>query len=762
MFRKFVLKNPYQLFLTILLPFLVSTVLLLFLQSSLLNRNFEKFALSQVYHQQVTDLQNTSQNVSVLEQTARSVSTTAFFDDVIKDLLYTDVAPDDYFKYQNKLQSYKNIYPFLQSIYVYNGDHIHAVPMPEFSYDRGSFADKGIFDILDDIQNHRSHSIVLRKIPNVLAGISTGAPESIYVYSYLFFDSQVSSGKVNEAIILNISADWLKQSIQPLSGESGGGGGSRESRESGNRIFIIDSKGELLSDDSVHPLLTDLHDQAYIKQINGSKEHSGSLRMDVDGVDSFITYTSTDAFDWKLVSITPYRFIVKDVEKMKEKTYLLVVLFIVGSILLSFYFARRLFVPISMVIQNYNQLELEKRSEFYDRKQEFLRKVIQSRVLLTREYLQSQFHKYAITLDPAGSFLLVLLKIDRFPELCRKYSRGDRDLLKFGVVNIVTELLAPAYAHECIETDEDQVMILLQVHGLHEPSGNRGLVQILEQIQQQTHRYLRFTASITCSEPFESITQLNFHYLKTVDLSYYRLIYGYESMVFSETISGRTDEIKYPQERDDELTEALIGGRFEDAKQALNGIVAGASTYSYTALNSLFIRLLLLIRYAIEVLESNHAMKVDFNFNAYLMKLQKMETVGQVLTDFFELFDSLAMELEAKKDNKYVKLLGTVTQIIQRDLANPALSLDSIAEEVDLSPAYLGKLFKKHRLVSVADYINNARLEYATQLVVSSKDTITDIMEKSGFSSRSHFFTQFKKVYGITPSQYRTNAKQMG
>ena len=66
MLKSFVLKNPYQLFITILLPFLLSTVLLLFVQSSFLNQNFVNFSLNMVYNQQKTDLQNTSRNVSLM------------------------------------------------------------------------------------------------------------------------------------------------------------------------------------------------------------------------------------------------------------------------------------------------------------------------------------------------------------------------------------------------------------------------------------------------------------------------------------------------------------------------------------------------------------------------------------------------------------------------------------------------------------------------------------------------------------------------
>ncbi|MBM7568690.1 AraC family transcriptional regulator [Paenibacillus sacheonensis] len=748
MLRTFVLKNPFQLFLTILLPFLVSTVLLLFLQSSLLSRNFERFALKQVYGQQLTNLQNTSSNVSALEQTAKSVSTTAFFDDVVKDLLYSDVNAEDYSKYQAKLQSYKNIYPFLQSIYVYNGDSMYTVPRTQFVQDREHFDDPGIFALLDNMETYKSHSIVLRKIPNIMSGISTGAKKDIFVYSYLFFDSQLTSGKVNEAIILNISEEWLNQSIQ-----------AQNPAGNFSRIFVIDNRGRLLSPDAVHPLLSDLHGEGYIRQINEAKDRAGSLRMNVNGVDAFVTYVSTDAFDWKLVSVTPYAHIMKDIEHMRQKTYLFVACFIIGSMLLSFYFSRRLYVPMSVVIQNYKQLESEKRNELYNRKQEFLRKLVHAQGLLPPDFVTKQFQRYEIGLDPAGHCLIVLAKIDRFSDFCSAYNRADRDLLKFGIVNIVNELLRPSYAHECIDMDEDLIAMLLQVPSLGAPSENEELVGLMRQLQAHTRQFLRLSVSITFGEPFETLRALDFHYLKTADLSDYRLMYGRNCMIFSDLTEVRTEDFQLLPEQEKALTEALVQGRFEEGKQLLGEMAQGASRYGYTAVHSMFIRQLLLIRHAVEVLESNHAMKVDFQFNAYLAKLQKLETIEDVLADYDALLDGLALELEAKRDNRYTKLLECVTRIVERELANPCLSLDAIAEEVHLSPPYLGKLFKKHRSISVADYINGERLQYAGRLVASSDDPIADIMEKSGFSSRSHFFTQFKRAYGTTPSQYRTNAK---
>ena len=748
MLKSFVLKNPYQLFITILLPFLLSTVLLLFVQSSFLNQNFVNFSLNMVYNQQKTDLQNTSRNVSLMADSVKSLATTAFFDDTIKDLLYSDVNPEDYMKYINKLQTYKNIYPFLQSIYIYNGDMVYAIPSKVFVNERTTFSDQSIFPILDDIQHNRSHSIVLRKIPNVMADIDVNAPKEIYVYSYLFFDSQVVSGKVSEAIILNISQDSIKQSI------------SSSDPNNKNRIFIVDHNGKLLSDDGSHPLLSDLSGNSYIHQIISSNTKAGNMRIKVNGVDSYVTYASTDVYDWNLISITPYDSIVQDVQKMKEKTYLFVCLFIIGSILLSLYFARRLFRPINMVLQNYKILESEQRNAFYYRKQDFLRKMVHSADLIQTDSLRKQFAKFQIALEPTEWYVLLLIKLDNYSNYCAKYNLKDRQLLKYGLVNIISELLAETYVHECVEVEEDQILVLIHYKSSDLPFKDETLFTLVTQIQNCTTEYLGISTSATISEAFEDLSNVNFHYLKTLDLSYYRMILGHQSIIFSESLNINTDDFKYPQDQEKELSDRLIQGQTDEAKDILSDMIRHASQYSYTILNSVLIRLLLSIRYAIEILEANHHIKVNFNFNTYLANLQKMETIDKIEADFFELFENLSKELESKKDNKYIRLLEDVDQFIQADFGNPYLSLDTIAEKVDLSPAYLGKLFKKHRLISMTDYINNVRITYASNQIAVSEDTINEIMEKSGFSSRSHFFTLFKKAYGVTPNQFRSNFKE--
>ncbi|MBR5507961.1 MAG: helix-turn-helix domain-containing protein [Clostridia bacterium] len=83
------------------------------------------------------------------------------------------------------------------------------------------------------------------------------------------------------------------------------------------------------------------------------------------------------------------------------------------------------------------------------------------------------------------------------------------------------------------------------------------------------------------------------------------------------------------------------------------------------------------------------------------------------------------------------------------------ISLDNLAANVNISPQYLCKIFRKDTGITISQYINEMRLNHAKSLLKMSSLSINEICIKSGFNTSEHFTRAFKKRFGISPSQYR-------
>lgn len=81
------------------------------------------------------------------------------------------------------------------------------------------------------------------------------------------------------------------------------------------------------------------------------------------------------------------------------------------------------------------------------------------------------------------------------------------------------------------------------------------------------------------------------------------------------------------------------------------------------------------------------------------------------------------------------------------------------AEHCNLSYSYFSRSFKNAAGIGFSDYLNNLRINEAQRLLLFTNKTVTDIAMDLGYSTASHFISQFKKVNGISPKQYRTNLK---
>jgi AraC-like DNA-binding protein len=83
------------------------------------------------------------------------------------------------------------------------------------------------------------------------------------------------------------------------------------------------------------------------------------------------------------------------------------------------------------------------------------------------------------------------------------------------------------------------------------------------------------------------------------------------------------------------------------------------------------------------------------------------------------------------------------------------LYVSDLARRVHLSPKYFGDLFKENCGISVQNYINKRRIDLARIMLEDNKMNITEIGFEVGFEDPNYFARIFKKMYSISPRQYR-------
>ena len=102
----------------------------------------------------------------------------------------------------------------------------------------------------------------------------------------------------------------------------------------------------------------------------------------------------------------------------------------------------------------------------------------------------------------------------------------------------------------------------------------------------------------------------------------------------------------------------------------------------------------------------------------------------------------------------YSPLIQKVISRVEFDLAGD-LSLKANARELNVNASYLSTLFKKELGMTLTEYVNGKRVEYAIYLLNTTKLSISMVGQRCGIQDDNYFTKIFKKYVGKTPKQFR-------
>lgn len=149
-----------------------------------------------------------------------------------------------------------------------------------------------------------------------------------------------------------------------------------------------------------------------------------------------------------------------------------------------------------------------------------------------------------------------------------------------------------------------------------------------------------------------------------------------------------------------------------------------------------------------------------FNVSYLLLTMKNMLHSREKLRNYY-----LHPQAEKKEDIP-VKLsfldqqfMNKLTQLIQRELSNTELDINTLARELGFSRTNLYRKLKGLTNMSPVDFLRNYRLRCAAEMILNDAGSLFDIADKTGFATYSYFSASFKKQFGVSPKDYKLYAK---
>ena len=141
--------------------------------------------------------------------------------------------------------------------------------------------------------------------------------------------------------------------------------------------------------------------------------------------------------------------------------------------------------------------------------------------------------------------------------------------------------------------------------------------------------------------------------------------------------------------------------------------------------------------------------------DVYIMKADECVNADGVHKVHNEMTEEYTRRMrQVRNSSIYSKQIVRVLDFISEHL-HSRIMINDAAKYLQISSAYLSRLFKSETGMAFSDYVNRKKIEEASSLLRFSEYSDLEISNLLCFSSQSYFIKIFKRYMGMTPREYK-------
>jgi AraC-like DNA-binding protein len=578
----------------------------------------------------------------------------------------------------------------------------------------------------------------------------------------LIYYSPLSLEHDKGALIIGIKCNYFRQLIQQMD------------KEDLETVIILHGNKQVISHPDENQELISYLNVDFVQQIMNTDSKTGFFIQKLNGVETYISFTHSEILDWTFISMTPYKNIISALNTLRLTVLLITFAILCIGILISYFMAVTTYRPIYSLLKRFNYIPVKKSFFNLHTENSYIEQEIEK--LKSTASMSKSFIKNHLILNllnnqniddglidsnffeatfKSSFYLVCLVSFDEW-NISDSLNAEEQDKMQQGLIGIANGLLKQCCASMDYATVRpgDTAFVLHLEDGVYHST----LIPSIAELGMAIKKIYNQTVSIAIGPIVNSIFAINDSFEKTRTFLKERFFKGPGIVAMKESVAPHR-EAPYPREKGDELCTAVLSGDDQKIECIINDFktIIEQTTYDYVQMyiNTIIMQLL---SYCL-----SRGIPVDANSFHYLSRdLQDMKTLEMVCGELHRFCVSLADELKQRTGGTLPPLIRDSLSLVEERYAESLFNVNTAADHFNITPSYFNRLFKKYIGLSFSEYLNEHRMKIACSLLLTTNYSIGSVPEAVGISNVNYFYTLFKKIYNLTPQQFRQRRTKNG